>query len=340
MATNSSFEFPSQAVALTLPLDSPATSILQALDCRSAEMVDAVGSPATSLAAVAGVGDHSGVKICGNFEEQLQREITRARGSENPVALVVIEIDRFGILNEHGESFRDDLARNVAAIVSRSGRQGDSVAQYGSKEFALILPGTNTADAYCLAESMREEIESTCMLAGLPPKAQWVTVSIGLALYPRDAKSARELFAAAVAGMLEAQRNGGNRVVLRSELEFKPGTRREQRYLIALPVQLWGMDIDGALFAQDAVTVDITTTGARLQGITHALQRGCVVGVKHQNSKARYRVVWVGEAGSAAEGYVGLRLIDGGKFIWGRALPHIFGDDQFVASRLRQAPDD
>ena len=133
--------------------------------------------------------------------------------------------------------------------------------------------------------------------------------------------------------MLEAQRNGGNRVVLHSELELKPGARREQRLRIALPVQLWGMDLDGALFEQDAVTVDITTTGARIKGITHLLQRGCVVGVKHQNSKARYRVVWVGEAGSATEGQVGLQLIDVGKFIWGRALPRIFGDDQFVAPR-------
>jgi hypothetical protein len=215
----------------------------------------------------------------------------------------------------------------------RNGRQNDTVAQYGVKEFGIVLPDTNTADAYCLAESVREEIESTCLLAGLPPKAVWVTVSIGLALFPRDAKSAPELFAAAVAGMLEAQRNGGNRVVLHSELELKPGTRREQRMRIALPVQVWGMDLDGAMFEQDAVTVDITTTGARLRGITHSLQRGCVVGVKHQNSKARYRVVWVGDASSASEGQIGLQSIDVGKFIWGRALPRIFGDDQFASAR-------
>ncbi len=98
------------------------------------------------------------------------------------MALLVIEIDRFGILDDsHGQSFRDDLVRNIASIVSQNGRQGDTAAQYGSKEFALVLPETNTADAYCLAESIREEIEGTCLLAGLPPKAAWVTVSIGLA---------------------------------------------------------------------------------------------------------------------------------------------------------------
>jgi diguanylate cyclase (GGDEF)-like protein len=304
-----------------LPLDSPATSILQVFEPARPELAAANSS--------------SDLEVLRNFAEQLQREITRAEAAGCPVALMVIEIDHFGILDEHDQSFRDDLVRNVASIVSRNGRPGDTATQYGSKQFAVILPDTNTADAYCLAESTREEIESTCILAGLPPKAQWVTVSIGLALFPRDATSAGELFAAAVAGMLEAQRDGGNRVVLHSELEFKPGTRREQRFLIALPVQLWGMDIDGAMFEQDAATIDITTTGARLQGITPALQRGCIVGVKHQSSKARYRVVWVGDPGSASERHVGLQLIDGGKFIWGRALPRIFGDDRFVATRSR-----
>jgi len=272
-----------------------------------------------------------------SFDEQLRHGITRANANGSPLALLVIEIDRFGILDDlYGENFRDEVAGNVASILSRNGRQGDAVAQYGSKEFALVLPEASTADAYCVAESVREEIEGTCLLAGLPPKAVWVTVSIGLALFPRDAKSRRELFAAAVAGVLEAQRAGGNRVVLHSELEMKPGARREQRSRIVLPVQLWGMDLDGALFEQDAVTVDITTTGARLKGIDHLLQRGCVVGVKHQSSKARYRVVWVGGANSATEGHVGLQLIDGGKFIWGRTLPRIFGDDQILATHGRE----
>lgn len=272
-----------------------------------------------------------------DFDQQLRQELARAGADENPVALLVIEIDRFGTLDDsQGQSFRDDLVRNIASIVSQNEREGDTAAQYGSKEFALVLPETNTADAYCLAESIREEIEGTCLLAGQPPKAAWVTVSIGLATFPRDAKSPGELFAAAVAGMLEAQRNGGNRVVLHSELELKPGTRREQRLRIALPVQVWGMDLEGALFTQDAMTIDITTTGARLKGFTFALQRGCVIGVKHQNSKARYRVVWVGDAGSVTEGQVGLQLIDVGKFIWGRTLPRIFGDDQFAAPRSRR----
>jgi diguanylate cyclase (GGDEF)-like protein len=321
LAANFSFELPLQSFGKDLPIDSLAT-IPQRFEPTRPEL-DAMNPP-------------DSLNMRKRFDEQLRQEITRAGAGGSPLALLVIEIDRFGILEDsHSPTFHDDVAGNVATIVSRNRREGDTEAQYGSKEFAIVLPDTNTADAYCLAESVREEIEGTCLLAGLPPKAVWVTVSIGVALFPRDAKSRRELFAAAVAGMLEAQRAGGNRVVLHSDLEMKPGARREQRLRIALPVQFWGMDLDGALFEQDAVTVDITTTGARLKGITHLLQRGCVVGVKHQNSKARYRVVWVGDAGSATEGQVGLQLIDGGKFIWGRTLPRIFGDDQIAATHSR-----
>jgi len=327
VAANSSFEPPFQTYGLDLPLASLATFIPQNSEPHHPELAAANHSP--------------GLKVRQNFDEQVQQEITRAGAKGSPVALMAIEIDRFGILDEvNDQNFRNDVVGNVAAILSRNGRQGDTVAQYGSKEFAVVLPNTDTADAYCLAESVREEIEGTCLLAGMPPKAVWVTVSIGLALFPRDARSTRELFAAAVAGMLEAQRTGGNRVVLHSELELQPGTRREQRLRIAVPVQLWGMDLEGAMFSQDAVAVDITTTGARLTGIAHSLQRGCVVGVKRQNSKARYRVVWVGDASSATEGQIGLQLIDGGKFIWGRTLPRIFGDDQFTAARSRPESDE
>ncbi len=322
MAANSGSEPPFQTYGLDLPLESFATSIPQSSEPSHPEMTAA---------------DHSaGLQVRQNFDEQVRQEITRAGASGSPVALMAIEIDRFGMLDDsHDQNFRNDVVGNIAAILSRNGREGDTVAQYGSKEFAVVLPNTDTADAFCVAENVREEIESTCLLAGMPPKAVWVTVSIGLALFPRDARSTRELFAAAVASMLEAQRTGGNRVVLHSDLELQPGTRREKRLHVALPVQLWGMDLDGAMFSQDAVAVDITTTGARLTGIAHSLQRGCVIGVKHQKSKARYRVVWVGDAGSAAEGQIGLQLIDVGKFIWGRTLPRIFGDDQFTATRSR-----
>ena len=121
---------------------------------------------------------------------------------------------------------------------------------------------------------------------------------------------------------------------LAAEPKSYTGLRREQRMNITLPVRAWGMDLNGELFEQDAYTIDITTTGARLAGITHPLERGCVIGIKHQTSKARYRVKWVGPSGSQIEGQIGLQLVDEGKLIWGRALRRVLGDD-FDGSALK-----
>jgi len=105
------------------------------------------------------------------------------------------------------------------------------------------------------------------------------------------------------------------------------GMRRELRVTLDLPVRIWGMDPTGKVFDQEAKTIDVTTTGVRLAGVTHPLNRGSVVGVQHRGSKARFRVTWVGQQGTMEEGQIGLQLIESGKFIWGRVIPRIFGDN-------------
>jgi hypothetical protein len=86
------------------------------------------------------------------------------------------------------------------------------------------------------------------------------------------------------------------------------------------------MDAHGQMFEQHATTVDVTTTGAHMTGIKHSLQRGCVIGVEHGSSRARYRVIWVGSKENERPDEIGLHLIETGKFIWGRVIPRMFGD--------------
>ena len=119
--------------------------------------------------------------------------------------------------------------------------------------------------------------------------------------------------------------------------------RKEYRTTLALPVRVSGMDSNGSLFKQEAGTLDVTTTGARLTGMRHLLHRGCVVTVQHGASKARFRVMWVGGDGGPSHGQIGIQLIESGKFIWGQVLPRILGDqfrkhDQDLASCLPQIP--
>jgi hypothetical protein len=97
--------------------------------------------------------------------------------------------------------------------------------------------------------------------------------------------------------------------------------RREERIIISLPVRLWGMDVNGKPFTQNASSVDITRMGARIQGVTCQIQHGDIIGVQHGNDKARFRVIWVARAGSRNEGQIGVHCVEAGKYIWGTVQP-------------------
>ncbi len=112
--------------------------------------------------------------------------------------------------------------------------------------------------------------------------------------------------------------------------------RREERIIISLPVRLWGMDINGKPFTQNASSVDITRMGARLQGVTCRIQHGDIIGIQHGNDKARFRVIWVARPGSRNEGQIGVHCVEVGKYIWGTVQPSNAADsydpDEVVVS--------
>jgi hypothetical protein len=101
--------------------------------------------------------------------------------------------------------------------------------------------------------------------------------------------------------------------------------RRERRLTVPISVRLWGLDREGKVFSQSAKTLNIATSGARIFGVTAALERGYIVGLQCGNMRARFMVVWVGEKGSPREGQVGLRVAENG--LWSVALPRASDED-------------
>ena len=99
------------------------------------------------------------------------------------------------------------------------------------------------------------------------------------------------------------------------------GRRLDDRTPTELSIRIWGMDSAGRPFSSQARTIDITRTGARITGIEHVCQKGDVIGIQHGEQKARFRVVWVGNSGSAKAGQVGVHCVESGKYIWGVQLP-------------------
>jgi PAS domain S-box-containing protein len=83
-----------------------------------------------------------------------------------------------------------------------------------------------------------------------------------------------------------------------------------------------GQDAFGRPFSQNTFTVEISATGARLQGLP-PLAQGATLLLECGQERARYRVAWIGEKGDRFEGHVGLECIDPDKFIFGLAPPSV-----------------
>lgn len=96
------------------------------------------------------------------------------------------------------------------------------------------------------------------------------------------------------------------------------GRRGHQRLEIALPVTITGLDTNGNPFKQTATTVDIGPKGMRIRGIYCLRGRGDLVRVEYKNTRADFRVAWIGET----EGLVGLEgMMEDAQFLFARHLP-------------------
>ncbi|MGN6202744.1 MAG: GGDEF domain-containing protein [Solirubrobacterales bacterium] len=109
------------------------------------------------------------------LEEQLPRELARARRSREPLCVAIIDIDHFKSYNDtHGHLAGDEVLRECARAWDGALRGEDTIVRFGGEEFLVLLPGTEPEEAAEVVERLRERtpMEQTCS-AGL---ACWDTV--------------------------------------------------------------------------------------------------------------------------------------------------------------------
>jgi diguanylate cyclase (GGDEF)-like protein len=135
------------------------------------------------------------------WEEQLPRELARARRERQSVCVVMLDLDRFKEFNDReGHQAGDRLLKQCAAAWTGQLRATDTLARYGGEEFSLVLPGCTLADGRVLVERLRETT----------PEGQ--TLSAGIAAWD-GVEPPPVLVGRADGALYEAKRSGRNRVV-------------------------------------------------------------------------------------------------------------------------------
>lgn len=150
------------------------------------------------------------------FDEMLAQEWNRARRTNAPLTLIMIDVDHFKSYNDrYGHPAGDTCLKQVANTLAKCCRRaGDVVARYGGEEFALLMYHTPRNDGYAHAEQLRQAV-AALQIPHDGTAGGYVTISLGAATQVPDANGAPEtLLHAADQALYEAKRQGRNHVVL------------------------------------------------------------------------------------------------------------------------------
>lgn len=133
-----------------------------------------------------------------HFDEELEQTFHLSQRYNHNLTLLTLDLDLFKNYNDHfGHPAGDRLLRKFAAILKKTMRESDFASRTGGEEFAVILPETDNQKALILAERIRQTALT---------QANGVTVSIGLASFPKDTKNKEELIEKSDQALYQAKR--------------------------------------------------------------------------------------------------------------------------------------
>jgi diguanylate cyclase (GGDEF)-like protein len=155
----------------------------------------------------------TGLLNAATWEREAGAEIARAVRTSSPLAVALLDLDRFKQINDnYGHLLGDDVLRAIADTMTGVLREYDLAGRFGGEEFVMLLPQTRATDAFRIAERVRAHIARLPIASPTGERVQ-VTASIGVAAL--DAGSSRELtelLAAADAALYRAKASGRDQV--------------------------------------------------------------------------------------------------------------------------------
>ncbi len=145
------------------------------------------------------------------FTDKLAEEQRRAARYDQPLSLIMLDIDHFKKINDtFGHEAGNLILKELSRVAYSCVRDTDVFARYGGEEFSIILPQTTLSEAQQIASRIRESIERTRFHVGEGLARQMVTVSVGLTSFPENGKSQDDLIQLADQALYRAKGSGRN----------------------------------------------------------------------------------------------------------------------------------
>jgi diguanylate cyclase (GGDEF)-like protein/PAS domain S-box-containing protein len=149
----------------------------------------------------------TGVYNRGYLEESLAFEISRAERKGYPLSVIMIDVDNFKEINDtYGHKTGDEVIVALSKMLQNQTRDGDCVSRFGGDEFALVMPDMNCEQAFERAELWRNECKQSIQIH--INKGTMVTISIGIAVFPKNGKTIDTLLGKADQALYQAKQSG------------------------------------------------------------------------------------------------------------------------------------
>jgi len=158
----------------------------------------------------------TGLLNAATWELGATTEVARAVRTRTQLAVALLDIDRFKVINDtYGHLTGDEVLKEIAHTLRTMLREYDLAGRFGGEEFALLLPQTRAVDAFRIAERIRSAISGLCIIAPGATGGERVHVTVSIGVAALDGGSKREyaeLMAAADAALYRAKSGGRDQV--------------------------------------------------------------------------------------------------------------------------------
>ncbi len=158
----------------------------------------------------------TGLLNAATWELESTAEVARAVRTKTPLAIALLDIDKFkGINDTYGHMVGDQVIKEIARALNSLLRDYDLAGRFGGEEFSLLLPQTRAVDAFRIAERVRANIAGLSIIAPGATGGERVQVTVSVGVAALDSGSKREytdLMAAADAALYRAKAGGRDQV--------------------------------------------------------------------------------------------------------------------------------